>query len=480
MSSIVESINYQKLRVKGYNLEYIKDLKITAGINEHAKLELTGILKSEQADKDVFAGSDNKSIEVYYEENSSITLFYGSVTNVEVSVDADVYEIKVEARSMSYLLDIKRKSRSFQNTSLSVHTLVSSIMSEYGNSNYVLNIPDQPVGELLIQYEETDWEFLKRIASKFNMGIYPVMSSKSIGYIMGTPEKYKELKTSLIEYEVEKDLDEYENMSENYLKDAEEKDYVTYKIKSYEIFSLGDSTTIEGVKFYVLKAQYEINNGVLENVYTLRIKNGLRQKKLFNTKVSGTSIAGKIIGVQNDVVQIHLDIDSTQDTANAYWFKFSTMSASSDGSGWYCMPEIGDRVRAYFPSKDEDQTFAVSAVSGYTQGSGESEDRMGNPDNKYLRTANDKQVTLKPDGIAISCDSGQADMNLSSDGTLTITSQNNINISAKENVKIDAGKSFFITAAQGINISCDKNGGIMFDESGQIKEMGVQVNNNYE
>lgn len=478
--NLVEAINYEKLRVRGYNLEYIKDLKITSNINEHATLNLTGVLKTEQGDMDVFDTNDNKTIEVYYDENNSTTLFYGIVTNIEVSVDTEVYIIKIEAKSMTYLMDIKLKSRSFQNTSMSTHDFVRLIMSEYGLSNFTLNIPDEPLGELIIQYEETDWELLKRILSKYNMGIFPIMSSMSIGYVMGTPDIHKDLKTSLIEYEVYKDIDDYEYMSENYLQDAQESDYVTYKIKSYEILNLGDNTTIDGHKFYVYSAEYEINNDVLENIYTMRIKNGLRQKRVFNTKVVGTSISGKIIDVKNDVVRIHLDIDEKQDKSTAYWFKFSTMSASNDGSGWYCMPEIGDSVRAYFPTKDEDETFAISAVSGYKQGAGEAEDRMGNPDNKYLRTSNDKQVTLKPDGIAISCDSGQADMNLSNDGTLTISSQNNITITAKENVKVEAGKSFLLTASQGVNISCDKNGGIMFDESGQIKEMGVQVNNNYE
>ena len=114
----------------------------------------------------------------------------------------------------------------------------------------------------------------------------------------------------------------------------------------------------------------------------------------------------------------------------------------------------------------------------YEQGPGEAEDRMGNPDDKYLRTANDKQVKLTPDGIFISCDSGQAEMSLTSDGTLSITSQNNINISAEENIKIEAQKSFLVSAKQGVNFACDKGGGLEFDSEGQIREKGTQVNNN--
>lgn len=479
--NVVEGISYESIRIKGYNIESIKEIKITSSVNNHSDLKFTAILKSEQKDEDIFSITNNKKIEVYYTTNNeNITLFYGVITDVEIESNIDVYTMKVQAKSMSYLMDIKLKSRSFQNTAMTTHELVNSIMSEYSGSNVNFNIPDKSVGELLIQYEETDWEFLKRIASKYNQGLFPIMQSNEINYDIGVHECFKEIKTPNIYYEVYKDLDEYEDMLENYIDDANEAEYTTYKITNYEILNLGDNTSISGMNFYVYEAEYEMKNGILENTYKLRVKNGIRQKTLFNTKVIGTSIKGKIINVKNDVVQIHLDIDSSQNSSNAYWFKFSTMSASNDGSGWYCMPEIGDSVRAYFPTKDEDQTFAVSAVSNYKQGAGEAEDRMGNPDDKYLRTANDKQVKLTPDGVFISCDSGQADMNLKSDGTLVISSQNNISISAQENIKIEAGKKMLLTSSNGINISCDKNGAIVFDESGQIQEKGVQVNNNYE
>nr|WP_246517035.1 phage baseplate assembly protein V [Clostridium aciditolerans] len=253
---------------------------------------------------------------------------------------------------------------------------------------------------------------------------------------------------------------------------------MTYEIENYEILKLGDNIHFQGQAFYVYEGIYEIKNGILINNYKLRIKSGLRQERKFNTKIIGSSIDGKIIQVQSDLVKVHLNIDKVQAKGTAYWFKYSTMSASTDGSGWYCMPEIGDSVRVYFPTKDEDEAFAVSAVSGYQQGSGEAEDRMGNPDNKYLRTANDKQVKLTPGGIFISCDSGQAEMSLTSDGTLSITSQNNININAEQNIKIETQKSFLVSAKQGVNFACDKGGGLELDGSGGIKEKGTQVNNN--
>lgn len=476
-NQIVEAINYEKIRVSGYNLEAVKSLQIETNINEHAVLRLTGILKNEAKDSDISSTTNNKTIEVYYVENESTTLFYGVVTNIEIKVELDVYTLNIEAKSMSYLMDIKLKSKSFQDTSMTTHALIDSIMQNYSGSNYILNIPDEAIKELLIQYEETDWEFLKRIASKYNQGLFPTMDGKTIQFVMAVPEQSKELKSANINYKIYKNLDDYKYMLENYLQDANEVDYMTYEIENYEILKLGDNIQFQGQAFYVYEGIYEIKNGILTNNYKLRMKNGLRKERIFNTKVIGSSIEGKIIGVQSDKVKVHLEIDEAQDNGTAYWFKFSTMSASGDGSGWYCMPEVGDSVRVYFPTKDEDEAFSVSAVSGYQQGAGEAEDRMGNPDNKYLRTAHDKQVQLTPNGILISCDSGQAEMSLTSDGTLSITSQNNININAEQNIKIQA-QSFLVSATQGVNFSCDKGGGLEFDSSGGVKEKGTQVNNN--
>ncbi|HBJ1646472.1 late control protein D [Clostridium botulinum] len=472
-----EAINYEKIRVDSYSVLSIKYMKIDTTINEHGTLKLKAILENGDI-KDIYSTTDNKTIEVYYDETEKTTLFYGVVTDVEISVELGVYTIELEAKTLSYLMDIKLKLRSFQHISLSTHKLVNLIMKDYLNANYILNIPDEEVKELIIQYEESDWELLKRIASKYNVGLFPVIDDKTIKFTMGIPNQEKELLSDNISSEIKKDVEEYRYMLINNLEDAKEVDYITYKITNYEVLKLGENIKFMGQKFFVFKGEHEIKNGILENTYELRIKNGLRQKRIFNTTVIGSSINGKIIKTQGSQVKIHLNIDKSQDESSAYWFDFSTMSASEDGSGWYCMPEIGDSVKVYFPTKDEDEAFAVSAVSEYKQMATENEDSMGNPDNKYLRTKHNKQVKLTPGGIFISCDSGQAQMNLSNDGTLSISSQKDVNINAKGNIKIQAEKSFLISSTKSINFACDKNGGLNFDSEGQVKELGTKVNNN--
>ena len=427
----VEAIGYDQIRVRGLNIEYLKDMKVSFKINEHVKLNLTAVLNSNES---IYNAINTKNIEVYYGNDK--TIFYGYVTNIDISNNEEVKEVKIEAKSMSYLLDIKSKSRSFQNQSMSISSLISTILGEYSSVNYIVNLPDSSIGELLVQYEETDWEFLKRVISKYNLGIFTYCTSKNIELSLGTPNQ------------------------------------------NHDVLSIGDNVNFMSHSFNVLEGSYEICDGILLNRYKLRSRNGLRQKRDFNNKIIGSSLGGEIIGVQGELVQVHLDIDSSQSTSTAKWFKFSTMSASSDGSGWYCMPEIGDSVKVYFPTNDEDESFAVSAVSNYKQGAGESKDRMGDPSTKYLRTSEDKEVRLTPNGINVSCNSGQSEFNLSSDGTLSINSANNVNINSSGGINISANSSFLINAGESVNIASDKGSKLVLNSSGEVEEWGANVNNN--
>ena len=474
----MDAIIYENIRVSGYELTTINELEIESKVNEHSTLKLSGVIDDSHKDKYIDLTYKDKEIEVYVDDDKKKVLFHGYVTNVEINVEGNLYTIKIEAKSMSYLLDIEKVSRSYQNTSLTYSELIKRVLEKYKNINYRLNIPDIQVNELLVQYEETDWQFLIRLASRFNEGIYVDNTSNIPQFHIGIPEILVKLEEEIKNYNGKKCISEYKFMKNNYLNDAKETDYITFKIKTYQVIQIGSYIKSNGHEFYVYRADYKIEKGMLVNTYYMRAKNGIRQKNLFNTKVCGSSIDGKIIGTQGELVQIHLDIDKVQNKSEAHWFKFSTMSASSDGTGWYCMPEVGDSVRLYFPTKDEYRAFAVSAVSGYEYKEGtEGGDLMGNPDDKYLRNSTGNEVKLTPEGIFLSCNGGQAEMSMKSDGTVSISSKQNVSITAEENLNIEATKKFSIKAKEDIKIESDEGGSLEFDPAGQVNELGAQVNN---
>ena len=63
------------------------------------------------------------------------------------------------------------------------------------------------------------------------------------------------------------------------------------------------------------------------------------------------------------MVKINLEIDGNQDEGTARWFPYSTVYSSPDGTGWYCMPEVGDAIRLYFPDNEEKNAYAISSVN---------------------------------------------------------------------------------------------------------------------
>lgn len=468
------ALTYENLRIAGYDVEKILACHIQGEVNNHTQLQLEAILKEKQKDEVIHTTQEAHPIEVYgIEEGEKITLFYGVVTAINIHVQDQVYILQVEAKSYTYLMDIEKKSRSFQNLKMTYHQVIKEIVTAYSDANYSLQIPNEPIGELLVQYEETDWEFIKRIASQCYEGLYPATEYEGIHFYVGLPQ-IPENTMDLKEIRVKKDLKAYYEMKAEGLKTVRQLDYIVYFTKTEEVARLGHYIETEGRKLYVKNLKYQLEKSVLKYTYELGMMNGLKQKKRYPMHLIGVSLEGKILEPQGDKVKIHLKIDKKQDKEKSYWFPYSTMAASKDGSGWYCMPEVGDTVRVYFPTKYTKEAFAISSVSVYDLPQ-DGVDRMGNPDVKYLRTIHDKEVRLAPEGILIASNGNQAVMKVNRDGSISLYANKNIKIVAEEDLHMKATEDFIMTATDKIELACDKGGKLVLDEAGNVVLRGTEV-----
>ena len=75
-------------------------------------------------------------------------------------------------RAVSYLwkMDIEKKSRSFQNLNLTYKEVAQMVIQGY-DADMEWNIPDRKLSAPLIQYQETDYCFLRRMISHLKGGI---------------------------------------------------------------------------------------------------------------------------------------------------------------------------------------------------------------------------------------------------------------------------------------------------------------------
>jgi len=452
-----EYLDYTNIRVAPYDFT-INDMVITESLNNHSKLIITGIVPEETKCK--YVEETQAPIEVFTVGDSETPLFKGIVTKPLQKAEGNLYNIKLEAMSYSYLTDIKKNSRTFQDLPMTYQNVLDTVMGGYGGGGVLPYVDtSKPIGEFILQYKETEWVFIRRLASRFHVPLVPDSLIDAPAIYFGVPSRGSKGKLDRAKYTTHKDMEAYRRLKENHIPGLSESDFIRYKIRCAELMGMGDSMTLKGLTLRVMGLKREISKSALVNTYILSNDAGLQQKNLYNDPISGMSINGTIIDRKNDCVKLWFDIDHEQSKDKACWFYYSTNYTSGGSAGFYCMPEMNESSRVYFPSNKEAEGVAQSAVRQPFQ---EAKDR-GNPDIKYLRTKAGKEVRLYPGGILIVAEDDKTfidikDLSEESDETIAIKvicKDHDIKFMTEKNLIFEAGENIGVSAGQKVKLAID-------------------------
>lgn len=478
---------YGNLQVAPFDLEYLQQLTITQNINQHAHLQFTGIIPKEKRDACLAMTTTKTPVEVVKADQEETTsLFKGLVTDIKIQAVGEVHQLTVEALSASYLMDIELRSRSFQEQTMTYEDLIREVIANYQEADFIdTATAGAQLQDFTLQYQETDWQFLKRMASRFYTGLIPAANFNSPKFFFGIPKGKDRGNLEEYHYTVQKNLATFRSYDQNYIPDLNEQDTSQYQIQSPQILNIGDRITFQGRPLYLGEAIYHMEKGLFKHTYTFTGPSGLKQPALYNQAITGVSIQGQVLEVTRDKIKARLEIDEKPlDTAKAYSFPYSTIYASADNSGWYCMPETGGSVRIYFPNNQEKNCVALSSVSKDLPGAPASggnplaggsiaeRDRMEDPDIKSLRTKYGKEIILAPDCIIITGDGVSVTL-LDGEG-ISIVSNNNINMKAEKDINIEA-KKIVASAETDLNLTCQGHTVNMADNLG-INGAQVRLN----
>lgn len=475
--SAVSVITYGNLQVTPYQLVNLQELSLVKEINEHARLRFTGIIPEEMQHSYVEMTDQDTIVEVSQldGQGESQALFSGIVLGIEVKMVRGIYYLEVEAVSHSYKLDVKRKSRSFQNTGMIYGSMLDIVAQEYPDIDILDDATGgKALGKFTMQYFETDWAFLKRIASRFHTGLVPATTFDKPKLFFGMPEGGVKGNLDNYHYTVRKQMGSYRTAVENHNPSLEENDFIYYEVETQEqVLNIGDAVRFKDKMLIVKAAHTEMKNGLLKHLYTLCTRKGLSRPELFNEPITGVSIQGKIIEVVQDTVKVHLEIDKEQNSGEAYRFPYSSVYTAEGNSGWYVMPEKGDTVRVYIPSNKEDDAIALSSVrQDKAEGTN---NKLGNPDNKFFRTASGKELMLTPSEVLITAKDGDIFIRLSDADGIQISSSQKIQIVAKEDIMMESQKKILISAGEELSITC-KESNIKMDGNTEIVGQELKTN----
>ena len=359
----------------------IQEFVLDENINEHQKLEIQLEMDDEQRKNlERIIEKEDVGIEIELanvDKDVKRRVFSGIVDYFEI-LDYGSYgcRILMRAFSKSVLFDRKneKKYRVFQDRNLMFSDIIDEINKDYADKKLEIKYSDiakKQIGSLIVQFDETDWEFLVRLASQLKTGMFVIEQGIILFGIVEMGEIKKENKY-FSDYSLVRD---YKNLY--------------YKVQSNKVINLGDTVSISenavenegnnkdssGNKgnFSVLKTRIFLKDFILKSEFLATDMSGYHIFKKYNEKIKGCRIEANVERVFEDggiakmevrfaeglkkIVQERSNEESNDKAYDDYGIKRFPLSYqtfySQTNTGFFCTPEVNDTVEVYFPNEDE-------------------------------------------------------------------------------------------------------------------------------
>ena len=406
-------------------LHNITDLKIKREIGEHSKLYLNAVIPEEESERYALEMDFNDNIQVTREEK---VVFCGYVYTAAVKVINHVHYLELEAIAYTYDFDIVKKYRSFQDLSMTYQDILNEIMSDYPKAEYIDTITKgKVIDDIIVQYNETDWEFMKRLASHFGKGIVCEDKAFYPRLFFGLPEYNDITEVEEKSYIRCKNLEDYIDTVSNFQSSINDWDKISYQIETYQYFNICEVLKYKYQPLVITKIETYIKQEEILHKYYITTKDGAGQNFIENKNVKGARIGGVIKEIQRNTIRIHLDIDPIYKGSNN---KFISYAGGINNEVGYYMPKVGSAVLLYFPTTMEKDAIICSSVRKGTAG----QDRMSDTREKHMRNEFGKEMRLGHNDMEFKTQGNQ--FNLTGAGVITINSGDTIIITATTDMEI--------------------------------------------
>lgn len=410
--------------VEGYDFINIIDYRFSILPNSHGSAVVRGNILTAKKEEYIKRENIRTKVIAHADDGEEKIIFCGIVKSCIIKSNADINEMTLELITESILLDQNTHIRSFQKPEESYKDIIDTVTRGYNNINYImLECESDKKQGFLCQYKESDWGFIKRLVSSSGSTLYPEYTKEGIKFFVGLPDRDRGVVIN---------TDYYETLigSEN---DILENEKVYYKFSSRDLYDIGESLIFNNEKLSVVSIVGSFKQNELLNEYTLMKKTDIKVKKHYNEKMFGAVLFGTVLEVEKTCVKVSL-LEDENDNAGACLLPYVSVYSSPDGSGWYCMPEIGDSIMLKFPDDNDSNAYIQNAVHVGADGG------RDNPNVKFFRNKEGKEIRLSPDSLLITNNNGSY-IKLSDDMGIEIVSRGTISIGAANEVEIESSSS---------------------------------------
>lgn len=435
-------------------IEYIQEF------DEHAKITVKGILHTDETIEHVYEMDMKDTIELKEKEK---ILFCGVPTHVQTKVAGGVVHVEIEGKSKSILLDLQKKKRSFQKKQ-TYKTMIEDVLGNNGILFMQKGLETKEKEQLALQYQETDWAFIKRMASHLHVPICPKIDMEKTGIYVGKQEN-TQIQQETAYYKVKKNIEEYVKY---HATDSAvtNKEFTSLYIRSDKPYVIGDWMEHKNGKYIVSKVHMKYEDGMCHYNYKLKNEKGFQWRKKYQKDIAGCSINGEIIRVQKDQVKLHLCIDEKQPVDEALWFQVAIGYTAEGSTGLYTAMDEGENVKLFFPAADESKAY----VRCVDKKDSDTSQHFSDPVTKSYGTPYGSCMQTTKDGFLISCVKDEMFIRMTESDGITLESSENIEIFTEKKMDMDC-KKLAIVSQDKITF-CTTGSNIIIDETMHFKTKG--------
>ena len=436
------TLDYTGLRLTGaLRIEHLSSLSLHVGINDHGWAVVEGEAGEDALEQLQGAVAGREQVIMAQDESGvEQPLFAGIIRTAGLVTYGGYNRFRIELQTGTIQMDQVKRSRSFQDVGQPYSQVAQRVASGYEDGAVIPTVGlDKPLGIPVIQYRETDWAFMKRLASWCGGVVVPESHYSYPRLWFGFPERAftctfpEDCYTSGISqryYELGGAAAGYRRA-----------DFLYYDVPSSQMCDLGWYTVFKGQEFLICEKWAKLERGELTFTYRLG-KPGLGWgRKQYNEKISGMTILGEVLSTERETVRLKLDIDEGWSPGGPYAYTWRPET----GNMMYCMPQAGTRVSLYFPNYDEQAAMAVNCV----RTNGSSCARMSDPSKRSFVTEHGKEMNLYPQEMSF-----------------LGGSNGSIRLDDEEGIFVKTDKKITVVAQQGVSIKA--NTAVMSAPIGEI------------
>ena len=419
----------QNVKVEGVEYVQILNVEINHAADEYAHAALTLAVEEKKAEKFLKQANADK-IKISIDKK---IIFQGYISNLTLEQqDTDFLTLRIDLLDAAWLLDWKVENCSFQN----LKSKYEEIFKTVKDATIQLKVTDKAIEKPVLRLNETSWQFVKRMASHFSAMIFTDMTAEKPLLTIGLPESKKtvEIATTQVTYYFDDERFQFLNSNADKIAKGVKivaEDFQSVQIRGFfEILSIGDTVKLNKKEYRVKSLYFTFVDSVLQTRYVLVGKSAFVVPIEIQKNLAGKIFRAQVKKVEKDKIQAHLiDIDKSFDSNSTAMYPFATPYSSTDGSGWYVMPEVDDYVRISFPEEDTSKAFALSSINTAP---------LKEPKNKSLKAPGGREILLTDKGVEIIAEHQKTFILLNKDKGINIVSAKDINISADGNISFDA------------------------------------------